>query len=65
MDHATDPLLRPPTKLTDHLYCMGYSRTSRSSAGRWYNFPVVQQKMVCCFLTHSSVNALLMASAWR
>ena len=48
MDHATDPLLRPPTKLTDHIYCMGYSGTSRSGASGWYNFPVVQQKMVCC-----------------
>ena len=49
MDHATDPLLRPPIELTDHLYCMGYSGTSRSGAGGWHSIPVVQQKMVCCF----------------
>ena len=64
MDHATNPLLRPPIELTDHLYCMGYSGTSRSGAGGWHNFPVVQQKWCVVFLTYS-VDALLMVSAWR
>ena len=49
MDHATDPLLRPSVELTGRLYRMGYSGTSRSGAGGWHDFPVVQQKMVCCF----------------
>jgi hypothetical protein len=47
MDHTSDPLLRPPTKLTDHVYCMGHSGASRSGAGGWHDIPAVQQKMVC------------------
>jgi hypothetical protein len=58
MDHATDPLLRPPVELPDRLYCMGYSGTSRSGASWWHNIPVVQQKMVV-FLIYSA-EALLM-----
>ncbi len=47
MDNAADPLLRPPTQLPDYVYCVGYSRASRSNACGWHDFPAVQQEMVC------------------
>lgn len=50
MDHPTDQLLRPSTKLADYVYCMGYCGASRSGAGGWHYLPAFQQKMVCSWL---------------
>ena len=46
MDHTSNTILWPPSQLSNHLYCMGYCRSSICHSYRWNNFPPVWQEMV-------------------
>jgi hypothetical protein len=46
VDYTTNPLLRSPSQLANHIYRMGHSWSSCSGASGWHDFQVVQQKMV-------------------
>lgn len=46
MDIAPDTILRSPVELADHLYCVGYWRSTLSRSGRRHDFQTVWQEMV-------------------
>ena len=66
VDHATNPLLRPPAQLTDHVYGMGYSWASRSDTCGRHDFPAIQQEMVRVVLYSWGTVALIgSAFGWK